>query len=144
MRSATSLIQVAGRAARNVNSQVVMYADTITGSMKTAIDETDRRRKNQVEFNKKNNITPKTVRKEIKEGIENLHESEIAVAEVAGETLEEHELHQVVADLQHEMEVAARNLQFEKAAYFRDQIEELESTGKGRGEGKEKIWKKRY
>ena len=128
LRSATALIQVAGRAARNVNSQVVMYADTITGSMKKAIDETGRRRKNQAEFNRKNNITPKTVQKSIKEGIENLRESEVIVAEAAGETLKEHELHQVAADLQHEMEIAARNLQFEKAAYFRDQIEKLQGV----------------
>jgi len=130
LRSATALIQVAGRAARNVNSQVVMYADTITGSMKKAIDETDRRRKNQAEFNRKNNITPKSVKKSIKEGIENLRESEAIVAEAAGETLKEHELHQIRADLQHEMEIAARNLQFEKAAYFRDQIKKLQAANK--------------
>ena len=126
LRSATSLIQVAGRAARNINSQVVMYADTITGSMKKAIEETDRRRKNQVEYNRKNNITPKTIMKGIKGGIENLRESENIVAEAAGETIREHETRQVIAELQHEMEISARNLQFEKAAYFRDEIENLE------------------
>ncbi len=130
LRSATALIQVAGRGARNVNSQVVMYADTITGSMKKAIDETDRRRENQVEFNRKNNITPKSVKKSIKEGIENLRESEVIVAEAAGETIKEHESRQITADLQHEMEIAARNLQFEKAAYFRDQIKKLQEVNK--------------
>ena len=144
LRSATSLIQVAGRAARNVNSQVVMYADTITGSMKKAIDETARRRKNQEKFNRINHITPRTIRKSIKDGIDTLHESEAIVAEAAGETIREHETRQVVAELQHEMEMSARNLQFEKAAYLRDEIEKLERSGKGRGKGKERVWKKKF
>lgn len=132
LRSATSLIQVAGRAARNVNSQVVMYADGVTGSMKRAIDETNRRRKAQIDFNRKNNITPKSIEKAINEGIENLRESKEIAADAAGETADEYELHQVIAELQREMEISARNLQFEKAAYFRDQIEKLKFTGKGK------------
>ncbi|NQT90040.1 MAG: excinuclease ABC subunit UvrB [Candidatus Omnitrophica bacterium] len=126
LRSATSLIQVAGRAARNVNSQVVMYADTITGSMQRALDETSRRRERQLAFNKKNNITPRTIQKAIKEGIENVKESEEVAVEVTGETEAEYEVRLVISELQHEMETAARNLQFEKAAYFRDQIKKLE------------------
>jgi len=144
LRSATSLIQVAGRAARNVNSQVIMYADTITGSMKRAIDETARRRENQAEFNKKNNITPTTIQKAIKESIASRKESESIVAESAGESLEEVELRELVYELQHEMEQAARNLQFEKAAYFRDEIRNLEENigkSKGIGKGKEKLKK---
>ena len=144
LRSATSLIQVAGRAARNVNSQVIMYADTITGSMKRAIDETARRRENQAEFNKKNNITPTTIQKAIKESIASRKESESIVAESAGESLEEVELRELVYELQHEMEQAARNLQFEKAAYFRDEIRNIEENigkGKGIGKGKEKLKK---
>jgi len=128
LRSATSLIQVSGRAARNLNSQVIMYADTITGSMKQALDETARRRKKQIEFNKKNNITPRTIVKAIKEGLENIRENEEMVAELTGETGPDQEIHQVISELQHEMEVAARNLHFEKAAYFRDQISKLEKT----------------
>ncbi|NQT95359.1 MAG: excinuclease ABC subunit UvrB [Candidatus Omnitrophica bacterium] len=127
LRSATSLIQVAGRAARNVNSQVIMYADTITGSIQKALDETERRRERQLAFNRKNNITPRSIQKAIKEGIEDMRETEEMVAEFTGEKEEEFEVHQVISELQHEMEVAARNLQFEKAAYFRDQIQKLEA-----------------
>ncbi|MFA5351486.1 MAG: excinuclease ABC subunit UvrB, partial [Candidatus Omnitrophota bacterium] len=76
LRSATSLIQVSGRAARNINGKVIMYADTITGSMKKAIDESNRRRKIQLEFNKSNNINPRSIEKAIKEGIEDLAEAE--------------------------------------------------------------------
>lgn len=126
LRSATALIQVAGRAARNINGQVVMYADSITGSMKKAIDETRRRRKKQADFNKKNNITPRSIQKSIKEGIENVRESEEMVTQFTGETEQEYLLHQVISDLQHQMEQAARNLQFEKAIYFRDEIRKLE------------------
>ncbi|HEO63957.1 MAG TPA: excinuclease ABC subunit B, partial [Candidatus Omnitrophica bacterium] len=125
LRSATSLIQVAGRAARNINGQVILYADTITKSMKIALDETQRRRQKQIEFNKKNNITPRTIKKAIMEGIEMWKRSEETVVEFAGEAVEDHELREVLSDLQSQMELAARNLQFEKAAYFRDQIEEL-------------------
>jgi excinuclease ABC subunit B len=125
LRSATSLIQVAGRAARNINSQVVMYADTITGSMQKAIDETSRRRKNQAEFNRKNKITPKGIQKAIKESIDKGYESKAIAAESTGESLEAVELRELVSELQREMETAARNLQFEKAAYFRDEIRKL-------------------
>ena len=131
LRSATSLIQVAGRAARNINSQVIMYADTITGSMKKALDETGRRRKVQVEFNKKNNITPRSIQKAIKDGIETVREAEEMAEKLTGETADAYEIHQVISELQHQMETAARNLQFEKAAYFRDQIRKLEEGAKG-------------
>jgi excinuclease ABC subunit B len=125
LRSATSLIQVAGRAARNVNSQVVMYADTVTSSMKRAIDETSRRRQNQAEFNTKNKITPRSIQKAIKESIDRGQESKEIAAESTGEPLEDVELRELVSELQREMETAARNLQFEKAAYFRDEIRKL-------------------
>jgi excinuclease ABC subunit B len=130
LRSATSLIQVAGRAARNINSQVVMYADTVTGSMKWAIDETGRRRQNQADFNRKNNITPRSIQKAIKESIDRGHESKEIAAESTGESLEDVELRELVSELQHEMEIAARNLQFEKAAYFRDELKKLEKGAK--------------
>jgi excinuclease ABC subunit B len=125
LRSATSLIQVAGRAARNINSQVVMYADTVTSSMKRAIDETSRRRQNQAEFNTKNKITPRSIQKAIKESIDRGQESKEIAAESTGEPLEDVELRELVSELQREMETAARNLQFEKAAYFRDEIRKL-------------------
>ena len=125
LRSATSLIQVAGRAARHKNGRVIMYADTITGSMKKAITESKRRRKIQLYFNKKNKITPRSIQKEIKKGIEDLREAEDFVVELTGENQDEYQLHKYIAELEYEMELAARNLQFEKAAVIRDKIKEL-------------------
>ncbi len=125
LRSATSLIQVAGRAARNINGEVILYADTITKSMQMMIKETERRRKKQLEFNEKMHITPRSVNKAIKEGIEKWHKTEEMVAELAGEDLNEHYLNETKADLQQQMELAARNLQFEKAAYYRDQLKKI-------------------
>ena len=128
LRSATSLIQVSGRAARNINGTVIMYADTITGSMKKAISESNRRRKIQLEFNKKNKITPKTIEKVIKEGIEDLAEAEELVVNLTGQARDEFELNKYISELEYEMELAARNLQFEKAATIRDKIKELKSA----------------
>jgi len=127
LRSQTSLIQVAGRAARNINGTVIMYADTITGSMKRAILESGRRRRIQLEFNKKNKITPRSIKKAIKEGIEGLDEAEEFMQDLTGQAKDEYELNKYVAELQYEMELAARNLQFEKAAALRDKIKELRS-----------------
>jgi len=125
LRSQTALIQVAGRAARNVNGRVIMYADTITRSMKTAISESLRRRRIQLEYNKKNNITPKTIEKAISESIEATKSAEELVMDVAGETAQEHDMNIVLSELEFQMGLAARNLQFEKAAEFRDRIVEL-------------------
>jgi len=127
LRSATSLIQVSGRAARNINGQVVMYADKVTGAIKKALEEAKRRRAKQLQFNKEHRITPRSIQKAIKEGIETMQESEEMVHGLTGETEEENQVHEVISELQREMEIAARNLQFEKAAYFRDQIRQLES-----------------
>ena len=128
LRSATSLIQVAGRAARNINGTVIMYADTLTGSIKRAVSESSRRRKIQLEFNKKNKITPRSIQKAIKEGIEDLAEAEEFVIDLTGERRDEYELNKYVSELEYEMELAARNLQFEKAALIRDKIKELKIT----------------
>jgi excinuclease ABC subunit B len=125
LRSATSLIQVSGRAARNINGTVIMYADTVTGSMKKAISESQRRRKLQLEFNKKNNITPRSIEKTIKQGIEDLEQVEEFVEGLTGLKKEEYELNSYISELEYEMELAARNLQFEKAAVLRDKIKEL-------------------
>ncbi|MCX5712593.1 MAG: excinuclease ABC subunit UvrB [Candidatus Omnitrophica bacterium] len=125
LRSATSLIQVSGRAARNINGTVIMYADTITGSMKKAIAESTRRRKLQLEFNTKNNITPRSIEKSIKQGIEDLEQVEEFVEGLTGLKKEEYELNTYISELEYEMELAARNLQFEKAAVLRDKIKEL-------------------
>ena len=127
LRSATSLIQVGGRAARNINGTVIMYADTITGSMKKAISESKRRRKLQFEFNRKNAITPRSIQKNIKEGIENLEQADEFVRQLTGEPEEEYQLHKYISELEYEMELAARNLLFEKAASLRDKIKEIAS-----------------
>jgi excinuclease ABC subunit B len=125
LRSATSLIQVAGRAARNINGTVIMYADTMTGSMKKAISESNRRRKIQLEFNQKNKITPRSIQKTIKQGIEDIEEAKDFLVGLVSENKEEYELNQYISELEYEMELAARNLQFEKAAALRDKIKEI-------------------
>jgi excinuclease ABC subunit B len=125
LRSATSLIQVSGRAARNINGTVIMYADSITGSMKKAIAESSRRRTMQFEFNLKNKITPRSIQKAIKEGIEGLAEAEEFVRSQTGEAKDEYELNKYISELEYEMELAARNLHFEKAAALRDKIKEI-------------------
>ncbi|MFA4992634.1 MAG: excinuclease ABC subunit UvrB [Candidatus Omnitrophota bacterium] len=132
LRSATSLIQVGGRAARNINGTVIMYADTITGSMKKAISESRRRRKLQLEFNQKNAITPRSIQKSIKEGIENMEQADEFVRQLTGEPEEEYQLHKYISELEYEMELAARNLLFEKAAGLRDRIKEITSLTQGR------------
>jgi excinuclease ABC subunit B len=125
LRSTTSLIQVSGRAARNLGGTVIMYADTLTDSMKRAIAESGRRRKIQLEFNRKNKITPRSIQKAIKEGIEDLAQSEEYVAQLTGQERDEYELNKYISEMEYEMELAARNLQFEKAAQIRDRIKEL-------------------
>ena len=125
LRSETSLIQLSGRAARHINGQVIMYADTITGSLKRAISETNRRRALQLEYNKENNITPKSIQKAIREGIEMLQEAEEVEMEAVGVKTDGYEIEKVVEDLEYEMDLAARNLQFEKAAVIRDKIADL-------------------
>ena len=125
LRSATSLIQVGGRAARNINGTVIMYADTITGSMKKAISESRRRRKLQFEFNQKNAITPRSIQKSIKEGIEGSEETDEFLRGLTGEPIEQYQLHKYISELEYEMELAARNLLFEKAASLRDKLKEL-------------------
>ncbi|MFH1191828.1 MAG: excinuclease ABC subunit UvrB [Candidatus Omnitrophota bacterium] len=125
LRSATALIQVGGRAARNLNGTVIMYADIITRSMKKAIDESLRRRATQIEFNRKYKITPRSINKAIKKGIEDSEGAQEFLRELTGEPVEQYHLHKYVTELEYEMELAARNLQFEKAANLRDKIKEL-------------------
>ncbi len=132
LRSQTSLIQLAGRAARNVNGEVILYADTVTGSMRRALDESGRRRKRQLEYNRKHDIKPTTIKKAIREGIESYSKAKEFVAEVAGEDEDRHELNELIAQLEHDMELAARNLEFERAAVLRDQLARLSKKyGKG-------------
>jgi excinuclease ABC subunit B len=105
-----------------------MYADTITNSMRKAIEETNRRRKKQTEFNKANNITPRSIEKAIRNGIESLKKAEEIVIEAAGQSEEDYEKEMVITELEREMELSARNLQFEKAAKLRDRIKELKNN----------------
>ncbi len=131
LRSATTLIQVSGRAARHLNGKVIMYADQITDSMRQAMEEMERRRKIQLEYNQKNKITPRSVEKAIREGIEGVakEEAEETVREAAGFDAEQFDIEQVIAELEEEMELAARNLHFERAAVLRDQIADLRKKG---------------
>ncbi len=125
LRSATSLIQVAGRAARNVNSQVLLYADNMTESMQKTIDVTNARRERQIKFNEEHGIKPKTIMKAVKDGIEAYRRAKEIVQDVTGESEEEYDILEVIAQLESDMEQAARNLQFEKAIVYRDQIARL-------------------
>jgi len=124
LRSETSLIQVAGRAARNVEGKVIMYADNITSSMRRAIQESQRRRKIQMEYNRKHKISPQTIQKEIREGIEVYSRAE-KIAEEAVGLEEDFEIRELIEELKKQMFIEAKNLHFEKAAFLRDKIEEL-------------------
>jgi len=128
LRSSTSLIQVSGRCARNINAKVIMYADTVTGSMRKAISESGRRRTVQLEYNKKHNITPKTIEKNIKEGIEIYSREERNIKAKLELEDKELEIKGAIAVLEKEMAIAAKNLQFEKAARLRDRIQELKEA----------------
>ncbi|HOM01540.1 MAG TPA: excinuclease ABC subunit UvrB [Acetivibrio sp.] len=128
LRSETSLIQTIGRAARNVEGKVIMYADTVTDSMKKAIDETNRRRKIQFEYNQKHGITPKSVQKGIRDVIEITKVAEEdAKYFVRGDedSMDKSEILRVIDRLSDEMKAAAAELQFERAAELRDKIAEL-------------------
>ncbi len=128
LRSEISLIQTIGRAARNVEGKVIMYADRITGSMKTAIDETKRRRKIQEQYNLEHNIKPKSIEKGIRDVIEatRVAEEEVKYGKVSTqEVLSTEEFEKLIKNLEREMMRAAKDLQFERAAELRDKIESL-------------------
>ncbi|MBI4597348.1 MAG: excinuclease ABC subunit UvrB [Candidatus Omnitrophica bacterium] len=128
LRSATSLIQVAGRAARNINGEVILYADQSTGAIRHLVGETARRRAKQLEYNERNHITPTSIVKAIKESIEAFKTAEEFTVEQAGESLEQHDVRQTLAELESEMLVCARGLQYERAAVLRDQIRSLKEA----------------
>lgn len=154
LRSETSLIQTIGRSARNVNAKVILYADKITDSMRKAIDETERRRRLQQAYNEEHGITPETVKRGVRAGID----AEIAARERANEAAgvgdeQEYITREYVAALEKEMLAAADALEFERAAELRDQVEALREqigkkttvadferqsrkSGRGRGRGK--------
>jgi excinuclease ABC subunit B len=125
LRSETSLIQTIGRAARNIDGQVIIYADEITKSVESAVNITNRRRKIQIEYNKKHGITPKSVSRTIKEKQKDKIELIVDI-----ENIPEDELQLLIKDLEHEMKLAASKLDFERAAKIRDKITVLEGVSK--------------
>jgi excinuclease ABC subunit B len=126
LRSEQSLIQTIGRAARNVNGTVIMYADTVTEAMSRAINETNRRRMKQMKYNEEHGITPQTIVKAIRDMTGRRHEG------IEVENLTDEELPIVIKDLEREMRAAAANLEFERAAEIRDKILLLKSVQEGK------------
>lgn len=122
LRSETSLVQTIGRAARNSEGRVIMYADTVTRSMKAAIDETNRRREIQAKYNKDHNITPKSIKKDIRAVIQTVTQESTKKAETERKPVSKEEKITALTAL---MQAAAKNLEFEKAAKYRDEIEKL-------------------
>ena len=130
LRSATSLIQTAGRAARHVNAEVILYADVMTDSIKKFIATTEYRREKQLAYNRANGITPKTVKRELQLSLDELTRARTVEAAVVRETPGGYRRAELLRELEAEMLEAAENLQFEKAALLRDEIEELKNTGR--------------
>jgi len=128
LRSATSLIQTIGRAARNINGRVILYADNMTGSMKHALKETNRRREIQIAYNKKHNIIPQTIIKEIQDISDRIRESKVSEIKRLKEFVPMDELPDLIRVLEDEMQMAATELNFELAAKLRDRIKELKKA----------------
>jgi excinuclease ABC subunit B len=129
LRSERSLIQTCGRAARNVFGTVILYADRVTGSMKRAIDETNRRRKIQAKYNEDHGITPETIQKKITSVLTSVYEADYVTVPIVSEQAARFEsldaLEKTIQDLEGEMKKAVKELAFERAAELRDQIKEL-------------------
>ena len=132
LRSETSLIQTIGRAARNVEGRVIMYADRITGSIERALEETDRRRNKQKKYNEENGIIPETIKKNVTDILEGLYHGDTDTSRITaslkntpkiGENLSSH-----IKNLRKEMFTAAENLEFEEAGRLRDEIKRLEAV----------------
>ncbi|MBR3810458.1 MAG: excinuclease ABC subunit UvrB [Clostridia bacterium] len=127
LRSETSLIQTIGRAARNANGQVIMYADEVTRSMENAITETYRRREKQMKYNEENGIVPETIKKDVREILE-ISSKDNVQEKIAKKRLSQNDKNQIIERLTKEMRAAAKLLEFEHAAYLRDQIEKIKNS----------------
>ncbi len=134
LRSETSLIQTIGRAARNVDGKVILYADQMTGSMERAIAETDRRREKQVEYNTANGITPESIKKSIGDIMNSVYERDHVLVEIGDGGMADdvisigHNFEAVLSDLETRMREAAADLNFEEAARLRDEVKRLRAT----------------
>jgi len=125
LRSEGALIQTMGRAARHIDGHVIMYADTVTNSMRAAIDETRRRRQIQEAYNKQHGITPQGIRKAIKDITERVQTVAETRAPYVTTPVAKEDIARLIKELESQMKTAARNLEFEKAALLRDRIIEL-------------------
>ena len=134
LRSETSLIQTIGRAARNVDGKVILYADQVTGSMERAIAETDRRREKQVEYNTAHNITPESIKRSIHDIMNSVYERDHVLVEIGDGGMADdvisigHNFEAVLSDLETRMREAAADLNFEEAARLRDEVKRLRAT----------------
>ena len=130
LRSSTSLIQTIGRAARNAEGHVIMYADTITDSMRIALDETNRRREIQMKYNEEHGITPQTIQKDVRDliSISKVIAKEEVRFEKDPESMNRKELEKLISDVQKKMQKAAADLNFEAAAELRDKMIELKKS----------------
>lgn len=128
LRSESALVQTIGRAARHVEGKVIMYADNMTGSMQRAIEETYRRREIQQKYNEEHHITPRSVAKEISEGLRAIIPEKEKSKKLDLRKIPHEELPQIIKELSSQMQLAAANLEFERAAELRDQIEDIKTA----------------